>query len=236
MHALARGQAVGLDRHRQPQLGHRGHAGLDVGHGDRARAVGTPAGGHDLLGEGLAALQARRGGRRAEGADARRRAGASQSPATSGASGPTTTRSAAIVRARSISPSPSVTAIGRTVASRAMPAFPGAQTTLWPPRRAASTSACSRPPPPTIRTVRPTWGEPYRRGLDGACRRPGRPITAPAAPGRGSDAGWAAWSPPRRGPVSRCSPMPARSSRLPRQRRRRCTRFGPRAGRCRCPP
>ncbi len=50
----------------------------------------------------------------------------SATPATSGASGPTTTRSAPSDRASSRSPSPSSDATGWHVASAAMPGFPGA--------------------------------------------------------------------------------------------------------------
>ena len=62
-HALARRQAVGLD-HRRVAV----HGGQSVRHGLDDRVVGGRDAGrpHDLLGERLRALQAGRGGRRAE--------------------------------------------------------------------------------------------------------------------------------------------------------------------------
>src|SRR3954469_20253085 len=80
---------------------------------------------------------------------------ASTRPLTSGASGPTTTRSqlcscASATRAETSSAATSK----HTTLSRAMPALPGAATTCGDCglRKSARTSACSRPPEPTTRT------------------------------------------------------------------------------------
>src|SRR5690606_25574227 len=43
---------------------------------------------------------------------------------------------------------------GWQVASSAMPSLPGATWTSWPSTRQRHASACSRPPPPTIRIFR----------------------------------------------------------------------------------
>ena len=52
---------------------------------------------------------------------------ASTSPATSGISGPTTTKSTSALRQKAISPAVSPMATGRHSASSAIPALPGAQ-------------------------------------------------------------------------------------------------------------
>src|SRR3954449_6215519 len=88
---------------------------------------------------------------------------ASTAPATSGASGPTTTRSAPASRAAATIPGTSSAPTGRhSTWSRAMPALPGAQSTSGRCglRSRARTRACSRPPPPTTRTrfTRPAPG------------------------------------------------------------------------------
>src|SRR5215210_2925614 len=80
---------------------------------------------------------------------------ASTRPATSGASGPTTTRSTARSLAARTSPSTSSAPTARhSTPSRAMPALPGAAISSGARglRRSERTSACSRPPPPTTRT------------------------------------------------------------------------------------
>ncbi len=73
----------------------------------------------------------------------------STNPATSGTSGPTTTRS---IPAAAIAAGSSAPANG--AASRAIPAFPGEQSTSGAcgERSSARTMACSRPPPPMTRT------------------------------------------------------------------------------------
>ncbi len=78
----------------------------------------------------------------------------SASPATSGASGPTTTRSTSWPAAKPASPSASSTATSRQRAWRAMPGLPGAAHTCSTSGLCAifQASACSRPPPPTRRT------------------------------------------------------------------------------------
>src|SRR4051794_15787336 len=80
---------------------------------------------------------------------------ASTRPLTSGASGPTTTRSHCCSCANATSPDTSSAATSKQeTLSRAIPAFPGAATTSgdWGLRSNARTSACSRPPEPTTRT------------------------------------------------------------------------------------
>ena len=79
---------------------------------------------------------------------------ASAMPATSGASGPGTTRSTWLSRAKSTRAAMSSTPIGTVSASSAMPGLPGAHHSLVSSGLAASFqhSACSRPPDPTTRT------------------------------------------------------------------------------------
>ena len=74
---------------------------------------------------------------------------ASARPSTSGASGPTTTRSTPCTAAKVATSSAST-----ILASRAMPALPGVHNTSgrWAERASARTMACSRPPAPTTRT------------------------------------------------------------------------------------
>src|ERR1700693_2950867 len=85
---------------------------------------------------------------------------ASTTPATSGASGPTMVSSTCSRLASSTSPgiSPTETAALRTRGSACVPALPGATMTSltrgdWAHFQAR---ACSRPPPPTMRTFMPT--------------------------------------------------------------------------------
>ncbi len=72
-------------------------------------------------------------------------------PATSGPSGPTTTKSIACRLAQAVSASTSSAPMGTHSASRAIPALPGAQYSLSHSGEAAifQHRACSRPPPPT---------------------------------------------------------------------------------------
>ena len=81
---------------------------------------------------------------------------ASATPATSGASGPTTTRSAPRWVARAVTPSGLVTppSTAWQSASAAMPGFPGAATTSSTDGSSARerTMACSRAPDPTTST------------------------------------------------------------------------------------
>ena len=78
----------------------------------------------------------------------------SASPATSGASGPTTTRSTFSASARSASFTISSALTGTQRATLSMPALPGAHNTSRTDgaRDSAQASACSRPPPPTTST------------------------------------------------------------------------------------
>src|SRR3954453_3594449 len=78
----------------------------------------------------------------------------STTPAASGASGPTTTRSTSSSTAAPTMPSTSSAPTSRQrTPSRAMPALPGAaiRSGCCGLRMSARTSACSRPPPPTTR-------------------------------------------------------------------------------------
>src|SRR6185437_3464653 len=80
---------------------------------------------------------------------------ASTTPATNGASGPTTTRSGAMSRAAPSTAPGSARSTGRVCASWAMPTLPGAHTSLGlrGDRASAWTMACSRAPEPRTRTV-----------------------------------------------------------------------------------
>src|ERR1700759_615802 len=80
---------------------------------------------------------------------------ASTTPATSGASGPTTTRSGLISRAAPRTAPGSARSTGRVSASRAMPTLPGAHTSFGARGDCASVwmMACSRAPEPRTRTV-----------------------------------------------------------------------------------
>src|SRR3954451_6554569 len=89
-------------------------------------------------------------------------------PATSGASGPTTVRSASSRSARSASAPTSATTSGNVFASAAMPGLPGAARTSGScgERRSARTMACSRPPDPTTRTRGPATSGPSLESRD----------------------------------------------------------------------
>ena len=153
-HSLAGGEAVRLQHggvggavHLGLRLLVRGE--LDPGRGRHARLA------HQLLRERLAALDPRGRGRAGRTPAGPRASSASTTPATSGASGPTTVRSALLLR------SPGARSRRRprprrrsTRASAAMPALPGAHSTSGARglRCSARTIACSRPPPPTTRT------------------------------------------------------------------------------------
>src|SRR5687768_12001104 len=77
----------------------------------------------------------------------------SATPATSGASGPTTTRSMSSDDARAATAAPSIGSTSCRVATAPMPGLPGAAWTSLTPgsRDRASASACSRPPEPITR-------------------------------------------------------------------------------------
>src|SRR5215469_14939821 len=94
---------------------------------------------------------------------------ASTRPWTSGASGPTTTKSMRSRRQNPTSPTVSVARIARHSASSAIPALPGAQKSASTRGEAAiaQVSACSRPPEPTTSTriaLSPVLG--YHGGMD----------------------------------------------------------------------
>ena len=78
----------------------------------------------------------------------------SVSPATSGASGPTTTRSTPASIAAPVTESGSPTSASSASASARIPALPGTHSSSGRcgERASARISACSRPPPPTTRT------------------------------------------------------------------------------------
>src|ERR1700742_495894 len=80
---------------------------------------------------------------------------ASTTPATRGASGPTTTRSGLMSRAAPSTAPGSARSTGRVFASWAIPTFPGAHTISGArgERASAWTIACSRAPAPRTRTV-----------------------------------------------------------------------------------
>ena len=152
-HALPGGQPVRLQDRR---IGGAGEVleRLLVGAEHRVSGGGHRRRRHQLLGVDLRALDPRRfgpGPKAAIPAASR----ASTSPATSGASGPTTTRSTPSAAAAETIPRTSSAPTSRQRASAAMPALPGAHSSSGaPPERAsARTIACSRPPPPTTRTL-----------------------------------------------------------------------------------
>jgi len=99
------------------------------------------------------------------------RLSSSATPATSGASGPTTTRSISCCRERPSRPSTSSTLMGWQRPSAAMPGFPGAACSSVSRLLCAifQASACSRPPDPTIRTfTRASLRRPA--GVSNTCR------------------------------------------------------------------
>ena len=118
----------------------------------RAWAVGTPALSMTSLAKALepSSRAASADGPNTSMPSARR---ASATPATSGASGPTTTRSAPIVRVRARTAAGSWGSTGWTGTSREIPALPGAACTSLTAgsRRRVRTMACSRPPEPMTR-------------------------------------------------------------------------------------
>ena len=151
-HALAGGQAVGLDDDRRAHFLDIIMRGVGIGEG-------FPGGGRDIrgvgdfLGEALApsnCAAAAVGPQQAMPAAAQ----ASARPATSGASGPGITRSILFATAKATSPAMSVVRIDTLVAKPAVPGLPGATNSSV--RRGleaiAHASACSRPPEPTINT------------------------------------------------------------------------------------
>ena len=97
---------------------------------------------HDLLRERLGALEPRRGARRAERRDAGARRARRRAPATSGASGPTTTRSTASL-ARQRDEAGDVVDRDRATAAR-RPRSPGCRARTAAPAPAASARARAR--------------------------------------------------------------------------------------------
>ena len=153
-HALAGRQPVGLQDGRVGGAVHL-RLGLLVGVEHDVRG-GRHAGlAHQLLGERLAALEPRGRGARAERRAgprprARPRAPPRAAPPARRRSGRRARRPPARTR-----PSTSSAATSKQRASCAMPALPGAHSTSGARglRRSARTIACSRPPPPTTRTL-----------------------------------------------------------------------------------
>ena len=153
--ALARGEPVVLDdvgrTQRVEGVGDLVEGGADAG--QRGRHVGRC---HDLLGEGLAALEPGGLGRRPEDQRSPPSRTTSATPATSGASGPITTRSTVCRLASSTIPSPSRTPPGSASQSAiaSIPGLPGATITASTSGSAprALTMACSRAPEPITRT------------------------------------------------------------------------------------
>jgi hypothetical protein len=119
-------------------------------------AVGAAAGVADFLGEGLGRLQP---GAAAEGPKVRMPAArvASATPAASGASGPTMTKSMAFSSQKVTTTAPSRMSMSAHSASIAMPALPGAtiSRSVLGFCFTAQASACSRPPPPRMRMFMP---------------------------------------------------------------------------------
>src|SRR5690349_22811885 len=136
---------------------------------------------------------------------------ASAAPATSGTSGPITTRSARTPRDSAATAAGSPAASGRCSATVPVPALPGAQTSEVTAGSAASPrhSACSRAPLPTTRT-RTGARVPARRKTDGR-RRPAPPV--PREWTRRGSSPWR-WSPTGRR-AAECRPAPSRGPAVP---------------------
>ena len=171
-HPLARGQAVGLDA----PPGSRATAAepvVDVVERRGARPVGTPAAAITSFANALlpsSRAAPRRGPKRASPRPRARRT----SPATSGASGPTTTRSTPS-RPRATMPAMSPFGVERPRRRRGCPRCPARTGSgRWGDRASALTRACSRAPRrATTRTF--MWGsvsEGGDAGGRGADRRP----------------------------------------------------------------
>ena len=126
-------------------------------HGGRATAsvsaVGTPAAARTALAK-LFEPSIRAAARPGPKTATPLRRSRSATPATSGASGPITTRSMSRLRARPSRLSPSSARTGWQSPSRAIPGLPGAACSDSSPGACASfhASACSRPPDPTRST------------------------------------------------------------------------------------
>ena len=124
-----------------------------------ARAVGTPARNMTSFANRLFASNCAAALEGPKAASPRLR-NRSASPAASGPSGPTNVQSTRSDLASAARPSRSVGGIGRQVAIRAKPGFPGAATSSTPSPWSFQPIACSRPPPPTIRTFTTrSWDE-----------------------------------------------------------------------------
>ena len=132
----------------------------------KARPVGTPAAAMTCLAKAFdpsSWAAAREGPKQA----IPRARTASATPATSGASGPTTTRSTPSRTARSATADPSIGSTSCRSATVAIPGLPGAAWTSETPgsRASARASACSRPPVPMTSVF--TAG--LRSGRGGRC-------------------------------------------------------------------
>ena len=139
--ALARREPVRLDDARRPRDRER-RGGRDTGslHAPPSRTPSSPR-----------SARPRRSARRPAMPRGR---SASATPATSGASGPTTTRSMSSERASASGPRRRPRAPGGTRRARRCPGLPGAACSSDSAGLCASfqASACSRPPDPTTRT------------------------------------------------------------------------------------
>ena len=148
-HALAGGQAVGLE-----------HAGVAEGRRRRERgvselttrngAVAMPCRAMNSLANALL-LSSRAAACVGPNAAMPSADSASTRPSASGASGPTTTRSAASACASATCARTSLVPAAWQRATRAMPGLPGAAWTSWPKEAQRHASACSRAPEPTTR-------------------------------------------------------------------------------------
>ncbi len=137
----------------------------------RAWAVGTPAAAITSLANALEP-SSRAASRLGPKTAMPRETSSSVTPATSGASGPTTTRFTPSRSARSATSVPISGLISCRVATAVIPGLPGAACTATTPGSAASARAraCSRPPVPITRQVRGGVARGVLTGLDPTVR------------------------------------------------------------------
>ena len=134
------------------------------GHRPAGRGGGHARGGHHVLGERLAALELGGLRRRAEAGDARVRT-ASAAPATSGTSGPTTTRSARHSPGRAHATASGSADVERRAASASarVPALPGAHASAVTARMECRAGRRERAPGRRNRSRGRAWTPTYRR-------------------------------------------------------------------------
>ena len=175
---LPAGEPVVLDHVRGAELVERVRRPRSMVVHTCAMAVGTPASAMTCLAKAFepSSCAAAPDGPNVANPAPRR---ASATPATSGASGPITTRSTASSRARRTTSSGSVAATAWLVPTSAVPALPGATCTAATAGSAASdrARACSRPPEPITRMSTPA-GYPSAPTVPVEASRRCRPTTA----------------------------------------------------------